>query len=834
MSASAGNVSGDDQGGSAVTVRDSTNMSLVRWSWKEIRQGQLLLAVGAFILIIASVFALAAIAQRMEQVVDRQGKEALMADTVFISANPVSPQVYSAVHTLGIQTSLMTRFPTMLFSRNSMKLAMVKAVDEGFPLQGKLILSDGVDEKNHIAPGEVWLAKQLFSDLGVQIGDSITIGDMTRKITGVVLEDPGLSFNPFRQMSTVFIHQSDVPKTGALKTGSRVQYRLFINAPDPIIRQLKKQITLTPSDEWRDVNQTSRTSVIFNNAIIYLSLVVVIVVVMAAMTLLFTCQFYATSRKSTVAMLKSLGASKRWLMRWLVIQMLMLIGLALCLGIPLGYLLEWGLRIPLADLLPSPLPSLGITPFLTALLCCCLVAVPGMGIPLYRLLDVPAVAAVQASGFEHKKARLSFILSLFPLLGAIYFWGEHLMLWLVLGGIIILSIILAAVCFMVFRVIAVLPLPAAFQLAFKRIRRSPWMSGIQLSILSLSLMLFSVLWVVRMDLLSDWTGIFPPNAPNVFAINISPSDKDAYVRELEHLKINHSPIFPMVRGRLSLINGIDAKKYAGGEKRSDIFRREVNFTWADHPPGYNTIVKGTWTQSQGVSVESKVARDLGIKLGDTLTFVVNSESIKARVNTIRQVEWRELQPNFYFIFTPDIASNLPATWLLSFRVGSNADHDLSVLARTFPTVSLIDLRHVTQKIQRLLSQIIKAISILTSMGVVAGLLLIYTLLRLSLSQRQAEMVLYRTLGMGRRRLTWTVLAEFGCIGVIAGLVSAIGADGLVATIMTYGFDLSPSPHFMLFYTQPLVALIMVMLVVGGLLRHLLKTSYQQMNSVNIE
>ncbi|MEI8631216.1 hypothetical protein P4S72_02110 [Vibrio sp. PP-XX7] len=72
--------------------------------------------------------------------------------------------------------------------------------------------------------------------------------------------------------------------------GSRVEYRLFINAPNNVITQLKQQVTLTPSDQWRDVNQSTRTTDIFAKAQRYLSLVVMITVLIAMITLLFTCQ----------------------------------------------------------------------------------------------------------------------------------------------------------------------------------------------------------------------------------------------------------------------------------------------------------------------------------------------------------------------------------------------------------------------------------------------------------------------------------------------------------------------------------------------------------------
>lgn len=171
---------------------------------------------------------------------------------------------------------------------------------------------------------------------------------------------------------------------------------------------------------------------------------------------------------------------------------------------------------------------------------------------------------------------------------------------------------------------------------------------------------------------------------------------------------------------------------------------------------------------------------------------------------------------------------------MSFRLGADASHQLSQLAHAYPTVSLLDLREMTQKIQGLLSQIINAISILAVVGVIAGLLLIYTLLRLSLMQRQEEMKLYRTLGMSRRRLMWTVLAEFGLIAVVAGSVSGFGADAMVAAIIQYAFELTPRVHLLLWVIQPVFAVVMVMLVVGRLIYQLTHSRRSLISALNVE
>ncbi len=803
-----------------MAVQKSLNKRLWQWSWNEIRHGQLWPVSIALTLIIACIFALSALAHRMEQVVVKQGKEALTADSVYQSSNPVPDVLQQTAERLGIVHSMQTRFGTMAFSEQSMKLINVKAVESNFPLRGTMILNDGNQNHNQVNPGELWLDERLFAQLDVKIGDPITVGDAEFQVTGRVVEEPGLSFNPFRQMPTAFIHLSDVDRTGAVQLGSRVRFEMFVNGDDSQISRLKQEYTLTPSDRWRDQDTASRTNEVFQRTQQYLSLSVAIVIIMAATTLVLTCQHYVSTRQRTIAMLKSLGASKRWVTHWLVIQVTILFVIAIVAGVGLGVGLEALLRVPLVDLLPNPLPGYGYQPLLLALSTSVLIAVPALGIPLIGLLNVSAVNVMQP---QQNQLSLWWTrwLVLVPIVPMLVAYHDNLLVWIVLAGIVALFALLALVSVVVTRSLTRLPLSTSFKLALSRINRSRVATGLQFGALALSLMLLAVMWLVRTDLLSDWRRTLPADAPNAFSLNIAPYELDGYLNTLDKENIKRSEAFPIIRGRLSEINGVDAKEYSQGGDGNDSLRRELNLTWGTAIPSYNEVLQGQWSQTGGVSVEKDVAEDLQLNIGDRLTFVINSQRVEAAVNSIRSVEWRDMKPNFYFIFTPDLMETFPATWLVSFRVEQQHDDLLNRLSREHPTVSLMDIRSMGEKIQQLLTQIAWSISVLAAVGVLAGMLLIYTLLRLSLSQRQTEIRLYRTLGASRKRVTRTIWAEYGIMALISGLIATLGADLVVGGIMRFGFELPMVIHYSLWITLPLLTFCALSVVVRTMIKRLL-------------
>ncbi|MEZ8737249.1 ABC transporter permease [Vibrio sp. 10N.286.49.E11] len=797
------------------------NKRLFSWSIEEIRHGQLWPVSIALTLIIACVFALSALAERMEQVIVKQGKDALTADSVFISANPIPQSLLDLTQVEQLERSQLTRFSTMAFSDNSMQLVTVKAVESNYPLRGEMIL-EGADKasSNHVEPGELWLDERIFAQLEVEIGDNVTIGDADLAITGRITQEPGLSFNPFQQMPAVLIHTSDIDATGAIQPGSRVSFRLFLNGDESKLKAAQDSIELTPSDRWRTQDSASRTNDMFESTTQYLSLTVAIVVIMAATTLVLTCQHYVASRRKTIAMLKSLGASKQWIVKWLSVQVSLLVVIGAVLGITIGIGLEFLLRIPLGDLLPTPLPSYGIEPAILAILSSILIGVPALGIPLIGLVNTSAISVIQSS-HQSNESYKKYLLLLVPIIPMMLMYGDNLLVWIVLAGIACLFLVLAVVSTLVLRLVSKLPTSTSMRLALSRINRTPLATGIQFGSLALSLMLLSIIWLVRSDLLSDWQQTLPENAPNAFALNIASYEKDSYLETIDANEVERTQAFPIIRGRLTTINGVEASEYSDTSGETDALSREINFTWGDSLPKYNEVLEGSWTQEHGVSVESDVAEQLDLKIGDELSFTINSQNVSAKVNSIRKVEWREMKPNFYFIFTPDVLSSIPSTWLVSFRLEEQHNQMLNELSRNHPTVSLMDIRKMGSKIQELLKQIVWSITVLAALGVVAGLLLIFTLLRLSLSQRQQEIRLYRTLGASKKRILNTIWCEYGLMALVAGSIAALGSELSVAGVMNFGFELQPSLHPMLWIALPVLTFITLAAVVNSLIKRLL-------------
>jgi putative ABC transport system permease protein len=323
-------------------------------------------------------------------------------------------------------------------------------------------------------------------------------------------------------------------------------------------------------------------------------------------------------------------------------------------------------------------------------------------------------------------------------------------------------------------------------------------------------MLVTVIALLRTEILADWEKTLPVNAPNVFAINLADDEKQSYLDALDRQSWVRSAGYPIFRGRLVANN--DELFAESAFVKDEALRRELSLTWQNRLPDKNQLSAGEWATNNSVSVEEKVAQRLGIQLGDTLTFSIYGQDVTAQVTNFRTVEWRNMQPNFYFVFSRDVLRDFSATWLVSFRVDDGDQPFLTVLAKAYPTVSLMDVRQLSTNVKMVLDKLAVALSILAWVAVLSGLLLMITLLKLNLRKRCDELHLYRILGASRQQLRQTLWFEYGAIALLAGSMASLGAFGILSLILTVGFGL-PIVFIWEIVLLPFMALILVLLVV---------------------
>ncbi|HBT5849937.1 ABC transporter permease, partial [Klebsiella pneumoniae] len=355
------------------------------------------------------------------------------------------------------------------------------------------------------------------------------------------------------------------------------------------------------------------------------------------------------------------------------------------------------------------------------------------------------------------------------------------------------------------------------RLAVNRLLRQPWSTLSQLAAFSLSFMLLALLLVLRGDLLDRWQQQLPPQSPNYFLINIAPEQIVPVKTFLAEHQTRAAEFYPIVRARLTQING----QSTDGNK-DEALNRELNLTWSEQRPDHNPLVAGSWPPKPGeVSIEEGLAQRLGIKIGDTVTFTGDTQEFSAKVSSVRKVDWESLRPNFFFIFPAGALDGQPQSWLTSFR-WDNGPAMLTQLNREFPTVSLLDIGAILRQVGQVLSQVSRALEVMVGLVTACGVLLLLAQVQVGMRQRHQELVVWRTLGAGKSLLRATLWAEFALLGLVSGLVAAIGAEVALAMLQTKVFDFPWAPDWRLWVLLPLTGAVLLSLCGGGLGLRLLK------------
>lgn len=339
----------------------------------------------------------------------------------------------------------------------------------------------------------------------------------------------------------------------------------------------------------------------------------------------------------------------------------------------------------------------------------------------------------------------------------------------------------------------------------------------QLAAFSLSFMLLALLLVLRGDLLERWQQQLPPDSPNYFLLNMTEAQVPQVKTFLQQHQIKPETYYPIVRVRLTEINQqLATERVHEDDPGGEAVNRELNLTWLADLPDHNPLVAGSWPPKSGeVSMDEGIAGRLKIKLGDTLTFSGDTQAFSAKVTSLRQVDWESLKPNFYFIFPPGALDGQPQTWLTSFRYDGDGQM-LTQLNRQFPTLSLLDIGAILKQVGGVLQQVSRALEVMVVLVVLCGGLLLLAQVQVGMRQRRQELVVYRTLGAGKRLLRRTLWCEFALLGLVAGIAAAVGAEAALWLLQSRVFDFPWTPTPVLWWALPMASALLLSLCGGWL------------------
>lgn len=791
-----------------------------RWFWREWRSPSLLIVWLALTLAVACVLALGSISDRMEKGLSQQSRDFMAGDRTLRTSTAAPPDWLAKAQETGLSVSRQLSFMTMTFADQTPQLASVKAVDNHYPMFGELqTRPPGVKPQ----PGTALAAPRLMALLNLKVGDQLDVGDTTLRIAGEVIQEPDGGFNPFEMAPRLLINLADADKTGAIQPGSRITRRYKFSGNPQQLENYDRWITpqIKTGQRWISIeNSEDALGRSMQRAQRFLLLSALLTLMLAIAAVAVAMSHYCRSRYDLVAVLKILGATRGVLQKLIIGQWLAVLLLAAVAGGAVGLAVEALLMAMLKPVLPASLPDASLWPWVWAVGSLFVISLL-VGLRPYRLLLATQPLRVLRRDAVATVWPLKIYL---PAMGAVVvallaaLVGGSKMLWALLAGVVILAGLLALLgwgALLLLRRLTVRSL--ALRLAINRLLRQPAMTLSQLAAFSLSFMLLALLLVMRGDLLDRWQQQLPADSPNFFLLNMT-ADQVPQVRDfLQAHQVIPETFYPIARMRLSELNG-----KAADPERDNALNRELNLTSLAAIPQHNPLVAGSWPPKAGeVSMEVDLAERLGVTLGDSLTFEGDTQQLSAKITSLRKVDWESLRPNFFFIFPPGALDSQPLTWLTSFRLDNNP-RLLAQLNREFPALSLLDIGSIMRQIGQVLTQVSQALEIMVVLVTACGILLLMAQIQVGMRQRRQELVVYRTLGAGKRLLRTTLWWEFALIGVVSGVAAAVGAEAALWGLQRKIFDFPWQPDWTLWLALPLCGALLLSLCGGWLGVRLLK------------
>lgn len=689
----------------------------------------------------------------------------------------VKQHKYQEIESLETEkTSMSIKLSTMMLANDQVYLVHLQLIDDQYPLYGAL----EANTDTPIPEDGVWVDQVFAGQVGLAMGDTVIVGERTLVVSGLTSQQDEQIFDFEAFSPSVFVRYDQAKSLGLISETSRLHHYTYISTDSP--GQLSNKLqALLPKDAQviQPKESLGRVERVITQVAEILGVLRFVGYIMAGflvhLALEHYCHYYA--RESGILM--ALGRSRFQRVTYLVKPIIRSMVEALLIGVCISLLLTGVL-----DYVLEQLPVRMSYSWLELITRTLMVFLP-IFITLV-VVHIGSVVSMQAILLLNRKPRSinHFLMFLSCSLVAVYAsyvdWrAQDVMLYVILSSVVFLLLYLV--------VFGVLKLVMSL-LQKGGTRSLLLLSGMRLHkyeytfmVLFISMMISAglFLWHVQTQTIPTWQDTLPQQSANSFMIGVQPGQVSQLQQEFDWLA--DTPFYPIVKGRLLSINGVDSASYQGGGYADhESFNRQLNLTMLNELPNSNETIAGEWP-SDGISGDQGIMRRLGLELGDTLTFLIFGEEVTLPITSIRAVDWQSMRANFYFIFPPSALEHFPASCLANTYLPDDRRDDLVDLRLGYPNITILDVAVFVAQAQGFIS------AITYTVGVFIGVLSLFGLMAfLMVLSRQSEQKAEQELAMQRLGLSvkdYPVMRdELSCVLGIATIFSMTVGAGLVMAV----------------------------------------------------
>jgi predicted lysophospholipase L1 biosynthesis ABC-type transport system permease subunit len=690
-------------------------------------------------------------------------------------------------------------FSSMIYTKKKeTTLALVKAQSKTFPLYGEII----TEPKNcflGLKGNEAILEPNLQKNLKLKIGDTFFIGKTEFRVKCSLLKEPAQvgSFTSFAP--SLIIPIQSLEDTGLETKGSRIRYNILVSLPDSVDSKKFKEESFAKFIEkdltiYHNTEIGSGSQRFISSTFDYMSLLGLSAFFLGTISLFLSTRARFKDRSRTIATLKCLGADSIFIIKIFLLEILILASIGTLLGLFFAYYFQFLIPdLTGSEFLNNIQPSLNLYSVLWGILI-------GLGIPIFisieSILKIKDLSPLYSLREEFQDSiKINFLIKrldiIMIVLSYILFYGiasfetKSFLKGFILSVVLLVIPILLFIAYQVFRILIrfILPLlswKSELRFVLQKIQSTG--SGLLLPILGvgsgLIILLLSMMIRTSLLVLSGANQI--EKRPNIFVLDIRAEQIQEFKNIQKKFTKEDSYLSPMIASRLFSINNKPIEK-KDTEKdaikrdwRATARTREYFLSYRDNLYSTEKVVEGKfWNKNSKdeISIEADFAKNLGVKIGDTLEFNIQGIKLGGKITNFRTVNWADMKPNFVVLFSRGSLESAPAFYINFFRLEeSDSRYNFQKeLISKLPNLTVIDAEKAILNATSIIDKVTGVIGLMTSFILVSGILVLLSSLYANQKTREEEIKLFRIIGASSHSLYKIIIWEAVLVSVYSFL-----------------------------------------------------------------
>ena len=818
---------------------------LFKMAWRDARAslGRMFLFMASIVLGIAAVVSIHSFGETLRDNIALQSKSLMGADYIIDSSKPVNARVEQIIDSLGGAAGREISFPSMvLFPENdATKLVQVRGIDGDFPFYGELETSPATAAQSYQKQDGALVDATVMVQLGIKVGDSIKVGDIILPIAGSLEAVPGSSSLFSSIAPPIIIPYKYIDQSGLVQMGSRVDYKYyFLAKPTQDMRELDERVEPVLDREEADldthISTSERLGRRYENFGRFLNLVAFIALLLGCVGIASAINIYIRGKLGSLAVLKCLGATQRQSFMIYLVQIAAMGIIGGLLGSLLGLVLQQFFPYLLGEFLPIDVEvSISYSSIVIGVVLGLVMSVLFGLHPLMSTLYVSPLQALRVTQSTSQRSRRATAGVLLGILAFIFLFGLWLLrdaqysLYFTLGIVLTFLVLIGVATLFIRMVKKFFPRNWGFvpRQSLLNLFRPQNQTLILVLAIGVGTFLISTLYFTKDMLLAQATLDSQVNSPNIILLDVQQDQMEDVANTVKNENLPVLSEIPIVTMRVQELKGRNVN-----EIRQDttdrvnrwILNHEFRVTYRDSLISSESLMAGKWIPraDEGgiipISISSDFARDAGVDVGDEVVFNVQGRLMTTQVASIRMVDWSRMQLNFSLVFPQGVLEKAPQFGVITTKVpGVDASAALQrKLVRSYPNLSIIDLRQVLSVIEDILGKISWIINFMAFFSILTGIVVLLGAVRTSKYQRIKESVLLRTLGAKSSQILKILALEYaylGILGALTGILLSLVSSLLLAWLV---FDSSFVPSLFPFLVLlPGITLLVVGIGLGN-------------------